>query len=242
MHVQLSGVSKKFGATTALAGVSLDLRPGEIVAVIGLNGAGKTTLLSCLAGLLAPTRGTILFEGQPFKRDRLDVRRRLLFVPDQPVMFGDDTLIDHVASLLKIYERPTAGAERRIVELLREFDVLALAEAPLGTLSRGQFYKCGLVGLLAVAPELWLLDEPFASGMDPHGLAALRRHARAAADAGATIVYSTQILEVAQRFCDRLLVLNHGELAREFSATELSAADASGQLDSLLESFRERRA
>jgi ABC-type multidrug transport system ATPase subunit len=240
MHTEVRALTKTFGGTVALDNVSLRFAPGEIVAVIGLNGAGKSTLLNCLAGVLAPSRGEVRHDDRPFTRDRLDVRRRLMFFPDNPVLFGDHTLLDHLALLFRLYERPTEGIESRLVDLMAEFDVLALAEARLATLSRGQIYKCGLVALLGIAPQLWLLDEPFASGMDPHGLATFRRHARAAAsECGATVVYTTQILEVAQKFCDRLIVLNRGRVERELSAAELAAHAHDGALDALLESFRE---
>ena len=239
MEARLIGVTKKFGGTVALRDVSVEFRPGEVVALIGLNGAGKTTLLNLLAGLLVPSRGEVRFDGRAFGRDQLDVRRRMMFIPDVPVMFGDESLIDHLATLHRLYERPTANVEDRLVALMEDFDVLGVARAPLGTLSRGQIHKSGLVGLLAIDPELWLLDEPFASGMDPHGLAAFRRHAQAAAARGRTVIYTTQILEVAQRFCDRLIVLNQGEVVRSIPGADLRSAHAEGMLDTLLESFRE---
>lgn len=239
MRVSLAGVTKKFGRTSALSEVTIDFDPGQITAIIGLNGAGKTTLLSTIAGIVVPTEGEVRFDARVFSRDQLDVRRRMMFIPDYPVMFPDDSLIDHVASLFRIYERQTENAEARVIELMKDFDVLPVADVPVPTLSRGQYYKCGLVGLIAIEPDLWLLDEPFASGMDPHGLAAFRRHARAAADRGATIIYTTQILEVAQRLCDRLVILNAGKLARVMSGDEVRAAAATTALDDMLESFRE---
>ncbi|HVU32266.1 MAG TPA: ABC transporter ATP-binding protein, partial [Opitutaceae bacterium] len=166
MNVELQQLSKRYGAVHALDRVSLNLGPGQIVAVIGLNGAGKTTLLRCLAGIVAPTSGMVRYDAQPFLRRDLSLRRRLLFLPDFPPMFGHMTALQHIALLLRLYERETDNLDDRIIGNLREFDLLPLAEARLGTLSRGQLYKVALTALLAVAPELWLLDEPFASGLD----------------------------------------------------------------------------
>lgn len=241
MQIELLGLSKRFPAGLALEDLTLQIQPGSIIAVIGLNGAGKTTLLRCLSGILAPTAGEIRYDGAVFRRARLDLRQRLMFLPDFPPAYAGMDGLEHIAMLLRAYGRDPAHVdETRIVEWLSEFDLLGLARQPVGGLSRGQLYKTALAGLLAVQPELWLLDEPFASGMDPQGHAALKHHARAAAAQGATVLYTTQILEIAERFCDQLIVLDHGRLRRIYSATELSAMPASGpeSLESRLREFR----
>ncbi len=242
MRIDLLGLTKSYGSTCALAGLDLQLAPGSITALIGLNGAGKTTLLRALAGMLSPTRGEIHYDDAVFTRSRLDLRRRLMFLPDFPTGYAGMDCVEHIALVLRAYERePTADEEARIVEHLGELDLLGVARHPLGTLSRGQLYKVALASLLAAAPELWLLDEPFASGMDPQGLAMFKQHARAAAAAGATVLYTTQILEIAERFCDRLLVLDRGALRLDLSAETIAALPPSGpeSLESRLREFRE---
>ncbi len=241
MHLQLRQLSKVYSDTRALDSVSLELPAGKIVAVIGLNGAGKTTLLRCLSGIVAPTQGDALFDGEAFRRARIDQRRRLMFLPDFPALFAQHTALQHIALMLRLYERDTTGIDDRMLGALRDFDLLPLAEAPLATLSRGQLYKVAFCGLIAVQPELWLLDEPFASGLDPQGLAMLKQHARTAAQAGATIVYSTQILEIAERFSDLLCVLDHGKLATTYTREQLAALPSTGpeSLESRLRQFRE---
>ena len=241
MNVELIGVSKRFGSTRALQDVTLTIPAGRIVAVIGLNGAGKTTLLRTMAGIIAPTRGEVRYDGDLFLRSRIDLRRRLVFLPDFPPVYGAQTTLQHIALMLRVYERPDIGVEDAIVARLGEFDLLPLAERPLMQLSRGQIYKAAFVGLLAVAPELWLLDEPFASGLDQQGLAMLKHHARAAAATGATVIYSTQILEVAEKMADLLCVIDRGKLALMLTRAELDALPATGpeSLESRLRQFRE---
>jgi len=212
VKVSLEHVGKKFGKTQALQDVSLAFAPGEIIAVLGPNGAGKSTLLRCLAGILVPDKGSILYDGEPFQRDRLDLRRRFHFLPDTPIFLPAQQLVRHVGTALRLYGADGAGSEERVLELLREFDLLPVTEAFLGSLSRGQQYKAALTALLAVDPEVWLLDEPFASGMDPHGITTFRQRARAAAARGHTIIYSTQLLDAAERFADRVCVIHHGEV------------------------------
>jgi ABC-2 type transport system ATP-binding protein len=135
-----------------------------------------------------------------------------MFLPDFPMMYGEMTVLKHLAMLLRIYGRIDEGIEGRIIEILQELDLLPLIDMPMGKLSRGQIYKCALAGLLAVDPELWLLDEPFASGMDPHGISFFKREARAAADRGRTVIYSTQILDVAENLSDQVCIIDKGEL------------------------------
>lgn len=241
MHLELQHLTKTYGDARALDDVSLTLPAGAIVAVIGLNGAGKTTLLRCLGGIVAPTRGAVHCDGERFRRDRLDLRRRLFFLPDYPALYAHQNALQHIALLLRVYERDSSGLDELILASLRDFDLLAFAETPLAHLSRGQLYKVAFAALLAVKPELWLLDEPFASGLDPQGLAVVKHHARTAAAAGATIVYTTQILEIAEKFADLLVVLDHGQLRSTYTREQLAALPATGpdSLESRLRQFRE---
>lgn len=241
VQIELRRLSKAYDNARALDDFSLAVPAGKIVAVIGLNGAGKTTLLRCLGGIVAPTRGAVFYDGIRFTRDQLDLRRRIFFLPDFPPLYSHFNVLEHVALLLRVYERDSTGAEDRILASLRELDLLAHAETPLGALSRGQLYKVAFAGLLAVQPELWLLDEPFASGLDPQGLAVVKQSARAAAAAGSTVFYSTQILEIAEKFADLLVVVDHGQLRVTYTREQLAALPASGpgSLEARLREFRE---
>ena len=195
MHIKTEGLTRRYGRP-ALDGVSLDIAPGQIVALLGLNGAGKSTLLRCLAGMTAPSKGDVYYDGQPLRREDLATRRRLFFLPDFPLVLMKQSVLQNIAVALRLYEADVAGAEDRVLALLEEFDMIAFAKEPPHQLSRGQAYKVALICLLAMDPEVWLCDEPLASGMDPLGLAAYRRHVRGAAARGRTIIYSTQDLAV----------------------------------------------
>ncbi len=241
MRVELRHLTKKFGSLTALDNFSLTLEPGQVTALIGLNGAGKTTLFRCLAGINAPTRGDVLFDGARFSRERLDLRRRMTFLADFPALYSGMSTLEHIALMVRVYERPAADLEERLIPILGDMDLLAQAEAPIARLSRGQMYKAALAGLFAVQPDLWLLDEPFASGLDPRGLGVLKAQARLAAAQGAAILYSTQILEVAQKFSDRVCILDRGKLRAEFSRAELNALPETGpaSIEARLSQFRD---
>jgi ABC-2 type transport system ATP-binding protein len=222
MHISLKGVSKRFSSVEALAPLSLEIAPGEIVAVLGANGAGKSTLLRLLGGILIPTRGTIEMDGHVFGREEMDLRRRLAFLPEFAPVYPSWTPLQHIAMLLRLYEKDQdPSLPQRIVELLRELDLLAVSESPMNTLSRGQMYKAALAGLLAVDPDLWILDEPFATGMDSRGLSAFRRHCQEASKRGRTILYSTQLVEVVESLATRVCVINKGRLAAWESLSSL---------------------
>jgi len=241
MKIEVSGLIKSYNSVRALDRVSLKIEPGQIISLLGPNGAGKTTLIRCLCGIAVPDRGAIYLDGDEFRRDRMDLRRRMHILPDFPALFYDQSVLRNISIILRLFEVDQNGAEERVVELLRDFDLLPLSLRPVNSLSRGQAYKTALVALLAASPELWLLDEPFASGMDPHGIDAFKHHARAAAAQGRTILYSTQLLDVAERFSDRVCVIHKGEV-RAFDTLERlreSAQDKDNVLEELFRQLRE---
>ncbi len=236
MHLEIRELVKRFERHRALDGVSVQIEAGQIVAVLGLNGAGKSSLLRCCAGLLSPDSGSVYYDGVELTRDDLPMRRRFLFFGDQPALFRDQSILRNIAIVLRLYDRDGVEAEDRVIALLEEFDLLPLARCPLSVLSRGQAYKAALVALLAADPEIWLLDEPFASGMDSLGLAAFRRHAREAVGRGRTILYSTQLLDLAERLSDRVLILHDGRL-RAFDTVERLTQN--GDLTDLFRAMRD---
>lgn len=241
MHVELSNASRRYGKVRALDEVSLQLAAGQLVAVLGLNGAGKTTLMRCLSGIVGLDGGSLLFDGQPYRRDDLSLRRRIFFLPDFPLLFWERSIVHNLSVILRLYEKDDAAAPERAMAVLRELDLLPLAHSPVATLSRGQVHKTALAALLLVDPDLWLLDEPLSSGMDPLALSFFRREALAAVARGRTVVYSTQLLDVAERFSDRIAVLHEGRLRAWAGLEELrrDAQDAGNPLESLFRKLRE---
>jgi len=211
MKIELRNVCKSFNRLKVLDKINLSFDQGQIIALLGANGAGKTTLLRTLSGIVAPDSGELLFDEQKFSRTRLDLRQRFHFLPDFPALYDDWTLLQHIGMVLRLYGVTDKNVESKTLDLLKEFDLLPLIDSLLGTLSRGQRYKAALVAMIAVDPELWLLDEPFASGMDPNGLNAFKRWAtEAVTQRKRTVIYSTQILDSAERFSDCICVIHKG--------------------------------
>lgn len=243
MRILLHRATKAYGPLVALDQVDLQVEPGQIVAFVGPNGAGKTTLLRCLGGIAALDSGRVLYDGEAFHRGRIDLRRRLAFLPDFPFLFPEMSILRHIGMTLRLYGADGDGAEERVLARLRDFDLLPLAEMPIATLSRGQAYKAGLVAILAADPELLLLDEPFASGMDPNGIISLKTIARDAARRGRTVIYTTQILDVAETLADRVGVIDQGRLRAFATLDELrhQAGGKDGVLEALFKRLREER-
>ncbi len=240
MKIEFRDVIKAYGRVRALDRVSITIDAGQVVGLLGANGAGKSTFLRCIYGIVAPDRGRVFLDDQAFGRQRMDLRRRMHFLPEFPLLFGQHSIVRNIAIVLRLFEADGGDAERRVLELLRELDLLPLAKRPVASLSRGQAYKTTLAALIAADPEVWLLDEPVASGMDPHGIDALKRHARAAAKRGRTIVYSTQFLDVAERCSDRICVIDKGAV-RAFETLNGLRERATDKDNVLVELFRSLR-
>jgi ABC-2 type transport system ATP-binding protein len=242
MQIALESLSKRYSKVRALDNVSLEIDPGQIVSILGPNGAGKTTLLRCLSGIVAPTSGEVRYDGERFFRGNMAVRRRIAYLPDFPIAFPNNTVLRHIGMVLQLYGVDGSSTESRVMDLLRGFDLMPLIETPMAKLSRGQAYKAALSALLAADTELLLVDEPFASGMDPNGITFLKREARNSEKRGRTIIYSTQILDIAEKLSDRVCVMDRGEVRHYAPLTELQALNAGSAgtvLEGLFQQLRE---
>jgi ABC-type multidrug transport system ATPase subunit len=230
MEIELHNVRKMYGKKVALDGLNFRLEPGTVGAVIGLNGAGKTTLLRLLGGVLVPNEGEVLFDGNAFNRADLDFRRRLFFLPEVlPTLFGFSAF-RQASMVFNLYGRKLEAEKEALMDLYERLDMLPYADSPLGKLSRGQIYKAVLAPYLMLAPELWLVDEPFAAGMDPEGMMVFRSCARKAAERGSTVLFTTQILEIAEDFADVIYILHHGKLVEILPVADLKASVGEGQV------------
>jgi ABC-type multidrug transport system ATPase subunit len=165
----------------------------------------------------------------------MNLRRKIAFLPDFPIAFPHYTVLRHIGMVLRLYAADDPAIEPRVLELLRGFDLLPLVDTPMSKLSRGQAYKTALAALLAVDAQLLLLDEPFASGMDPNGITFLKREARAAASRGHTVIYSTQILDIAETLSDCVLIIERGQVRYYAPLSELQGTASRQKGNSVLE-------
>jgi ABC-type multidrug transport system ATPase subunit len=211
MHIELQGVSKTFGNTKALDHFDLNIPPSSLIALVGENGAGKSTLLRLLAGVSVPDEGMVRYDSVIFDRENMSLRKRLHFTPDMPLLFADQTVARNIATFAALYGKTLDGREEEIGRWLADIGCAHLMKRSAGNLSRGQMWKAGLACVAAIGPELWLADEPFASGMDAIGMGAFRRLARSLVGGGSTVIYTTQMIDMAVDFSDHVCVIRDGK-------------------------------
>jgi ABC-2 type transport system ATP-binding protein len=220
--IELDGVIKTYGATTALAGLNLTVGRGELVGLLGPNGAGKTTTIKLLLGLARPTSGSGRVLGAPLG-DR-GARARIGYLPElfryQPWLHAREVLTLH-AELARI---PSPGRRRAVEEALDRVGLRERADDPVSAFSKGMQQRLGLGVALLGDPELILLDEP-TSALDPVGRTDVRAIVRAARDRGATVVLNSHLLTEVERVCDRVVILHHGRTIASGSLDEVVAAD-----------------
>ena len=227
MRLRFDGATKNYWGRRALDDISLEIEPGKLVAVLGVNGAGKSTLLRCLAAQAMLSSGDITMDGEPLRRDNIHQRRRMHWIHDSPIGFQNMDMLGQIAVTLDAYAHYPEGIQNRVLELLLEFSLLECEFQPVTQLSRGQRYKAALAAMVALDRELWLIDEPFASGMDPLGFKVFKKHSLESTKRGNTVIYTTQILEIAESFADQVIVLNRGKLAAFGTVEEIKQASRS---------------
>ena len=220
--IRIDHVSKSYdgGATNAVRDLTLEIQSGEIFGLLGPNGAGKSTLLNMLAGVLAPSSGTIELDGVNVATDPLAAKRNLCYVSDSP-----DHLLrlkghEFLRFIADVYEVPDAVRGPRIAELAREYGMEGELDNQIQSYSHGMRQKMMIMGALLPDPAIWILDEPM-TGLDPKASWLLKQSMRRHADAGKTVLFSTHVLDVAEKVVDRVGIIAHGELLFVGTVTEM---------------------
>ncbi len=231
-------LTRRFGRTAAVDGVSLEVRAGEIVGVLGANGGGKTTTLRGVAGLLAADAGHVLVSGADLARAPRTAKARLGFVPDRPYLYERLTAREFLAFMAALHDLPTDAAERRAEALLERLALAAGADRTIESYSLGMRQKLSLATALLHSPPLLLLDEPL-NGLDPASARVLKDLLREHADAGGGVLVSTHLLDVAERLCDRIVILKNGKVVAEGTLAELRGEGSMRSLESIFLSLEQ---
>lgn len=204
--LQLEGVTKRYGAFTAVDDLSFAARRGKILGFLGPNGAGKTSTIRMILGLVAPTAGKIDVLGAP---DARSVRERIGFLPEERGLYRRMTPLDAIVFLGGLKGVPRAECRKRAMALLEQQGLGYAAKRQIRNLSKGMAQKVQLISAIVHEPELVILDEPF-SGLDPVNQQALEEVIRGLAARGATVVFSTHVMQHAERLCDHVVLLAKG--------------------------------
>jgi ABC-2 type transport system ATP-binding protein len=232
--LQVEHLTKRYGDFTALSDLSFEARPGEILGIVGPNGAGKTTTLRCIVGILKPQEGRIVVAGHDVHADPIGAKRALAWIPDTPHPFDMLTVIEHLRFTALAYGVP--DAEARFGPLLDELDLTEKRDELASALSRGMRQKLAIACAFLRDPAVILFDEPL-TGLDPKAIRTMRDSMRARADAGATLLISSHLLDLVQRLCDRILVLHRGALLASGTMDEIRARAVGAESDSLEEAY-----
>lgn len=211
--IEISGVSKAYnrGAIKAVDGVSLTIRNGEIFGFLGPNGAGKTTLIKMITGILNADEGTIKINNKDIGQEPLEAKMQFGFVPDDPNIFTRLTGLEYLNFMADMYNVPSPIRLDRMQNLLQRFEMSAAAGDIIQSYSHGMRQKIMVIGALLHNPPVWILDEPM-TGLDPRSSYDLKEMMREHADAGNTVFFSTHVLDVAEKICDRLAIINRGRV------------------------------
>lgn len=230
--ITFNHLQKVYESTQALKDLSLTIPNGKIFGFLGHNGAGKSTTLKSLVSIIEPTSGSIAVDGYELAEHRLDIKRRIGYVPDSPDMFLELTANDYWDLIASAYQIPKEKRERRQSELAELFDMTAHADSPIGDFSHGMRQKTIVIGALLPDPDIWVLDEPM-TGLDPQAIYDLKQLMRSHAAKGKTVIFSTHVLATAQELCDELAILRHGELIYTGSVKQLLSTMPDASLETI---------
>lgn len=218
--LQITHLTKMYGDYAAVNDLSLHIAPGEIYGFIGHNGAGKTTTLKSIAGILAFDQGEITVGGFDIQKDPLSAKRLMAYIPDNPDLYDYMTAIQYLNFIADIFGVSQADREARIKKYGDMFELTEKLAQPIGAYSHGMKQKLAVMGALIHEPKLILMDEPFV-GLDPTAAFLLKQTMREICDNGGAIFFSTHVLEVAEKLCDKIAIIKAGKLIRSGTMDEV---------------------
>jgi ABC-2 type transport system ATP-binding protein len=226
--IQTRNLVKRYGHALAVNDVSFDVHAGEVFGFLGPNGAGKTTTIKMIVGLLQPTSGGVRVAGYDVASEPLGAKAASGYVPDTPNLYAKLSARELLRFVADLYGLDRGQVAHRIDELLRMFDLVDAGNDTIDSYSHGMQQKVSLAAALMHDPRVLVLDEPTV-GLDPRSARLIKDILRQMADRGSAIMLSTHILEIAERMCDRVGIINRGALIAVGTMDELRTLDASGE-------------
>jgi ABC-2 type transport system ATP-binding protein len=218
--IETSNLVKRYGDKSAVNNVSFSVHAGEVFGFLGPNGAGKTTTIKMIVGLLQPTSGTVKVAGYDVQTQSLQAKATSGYVPDTPNLYPKLSGRELLRFVGDLYNLDSQQVERRATELLKLFDLEQAGDDPIDSYSHGMQQKTALAAALVHDPRVLVLDEPTV-GLDPRSARLIKDMLRQMANRGAAVFLSTHILEIAERMCDRIGIINKGELIAIGTMAEL---------------------
>jgi ABC-2 type transport system ATP-binding protein len=210
--IEIKNISKTYsGKVKAVNKLSITVEDGEIIGFIGPNGAGKTTTLKMMTGILNPDEGEILLNGINIQTNPIEAKRQFGFVPDNPDVFLRLKGIEYLNFMADIYDVKDEDRRERISRIANIFQMTSALNDSILSYSHGMRQKIVMMGVLVHSPNIWILDEPL-TGLDPQSAYALKEMMREHVAQNKTVFFSTHVLEVAEKLCSKVAIINKGEL------------------------------
>ena len=231
--IETDNLWREYGGHVALHPLTLRVRPGEILGFLGPNGAGKSTTVKLLTGMIKPSGGRARVAGFDVATDPIEVKKRIGYVPESAALYESLTAREFLEVIASLHHQPPGSAHERIDELLDRFDLAASKDQRLSEFSKGMKQKVVIASALMHRPEVLFLDEPL-TGLDANAALVVKELMRSLAAQGRTIFFSSHVLEVVERVCSRIVIINNG---RTIADGTPSAIAAQGNARSLEDAF-----
>ena len=211
--IEIKNVTKKYGDKTAIKNISFDIKDGEIFGFIGHNGAGKTTMIKSLIGILNFDDGDILINNKSIKEDPISCKLEMAYVPDNPDLYENMTAIDFINFVCDMYETPVNVRKENIEKYSKMFEMENKLNDDISSFSHGMKQKVSLIAALSHNPQILIMDEPFV-GLDPKAVFDIKNVMKQMTKEGKIIFFSTHILDVAEKLCDRVAIIKNGDIIK----------------------------
>ena len=223
--LKIEHLTKTYGEKKAVDDLTLHIAPGEIYGFIGHNGAGKTTTLKSVVGILQFDEGEILINGKSVRTAPLDCKRDIAYIPDNPDLYDYMSGIKYLNFIADIFGVSAADRKERIRKYSELFELTADLAQPIAAYSHGMKQKLAIIAAWLHSPKLIIMDEPFV-GLDPKASHLLKGMMREVCDEGGAIFFSTHVLEVAEKLCDKVAIIKGGKLVRSGTMEEVKGDDS----------------
>ena len=219
--IEIKNVSKSYnGKVLAVDNANFNVNDGEIFAFIGHNGAGKTTLIKSIVGILSFDSGDILINGKSIKKEPIECKKEIAYVPDNPEIYENMKAIDFINFICDMYETPSVVREENINKYAKMFEMENNLNDEISSFSHGMKQKIVLIASLAHNPNVLIMDEPFV-GLDPIAVYDMKKIMKSMANEGKSIFFSTHILDVAEKLCDRVAIIKKGKVVKTGTMKEI---------------------
>ena len=223
--IEIKNVSKKYGTKKALDNVNFNIENGEIFAFIGHNGAGKTTMIKSMMGIIEFDEGDILINGKSIKSNPIECKKIMAYIPDNPDLYENMKAIDFINFVCDMYETSLEVREKNIQKYSKMLELEDNLQDEISSFSHGMKQKVALISALSHDPEILIMDEPFV-GLDPKAVFDMKKIMKDMIKENKTIFYSTHILDVAEKLCDKVAIIKNGKIVKVGSMKDIKGDES----------------